>query len=567
MIAKIEQKSRGIIQHMRSYVVNTAGAIAVAFAVMAPVLVGASGMALDLGQSYLVKQRLRAALDAAALAATSTFQEEDEIQSSVELFMAQNYPESKIGTLVTTSIDVTVDGDDVTVQATATYDTSFLRLLGVDQISVFEDVTVRRAIKGLEAVLVLDNTGSMGNTNIAHLQTASKSFVEILFDRAQDPEDIKIGIVPYAASVRVGFYGLGYVPDDSEFDTNGWSGTYVQYASGDQFINYPPNGVDPFAGGTPDVKYVTRSDRDSGGTADNGWYGCIVEHKDTYYDSNATHVPGSMGQLWSTHSTAGECSAQSTCRGHGWDPGSDSNDPYPDDVDDDYSGPWDIYIYGETIDPDTGIQDCDDLGSSYHDDNCSDCTSGSYNHCASEYCWCMHWTPVLSCPYAYIQPMISDETALNNHIDTMNDAGNTYSNIGMQWGMRLISPDPPFTEGSAWDDPEWNKAVVMMTDGDMVIGSTYSAYWDSDRTAVDSDTDLENRFLEVCTFLKNQGVVVYTVTFEHASATISSDTKQVYKDCASDPWQDYYADVSTGSELDDLFEEIAAALSRLHISN
>lgn len=566
MFAHIKHIARtNILETLRSYWIQKAGAIAVAFAVMAPVLVGSTGMALDLGQSFLVRQRLAGALDAAALAATAAEATEAEIKLRIDDFMAANYPTGKIGSLIISSITVSVVGDDVTVSASAEYDTKFMKILGIDQLNVHATTTIHRAIKGLEAVLVLDNTGSMGNTNIAHLQTASKNFVQILFDRAQDPNDIKIGIVPYAAGVRVGFYGLGYYPDDTEFDANGFNGTYVQYGSGTKFINYPPNGVDPFSGGTPDTIYVTRSDRSAGGTGDNGWYGCVVEHKDSNYNASATHVPGSHGQLWSTHATVGQCSAQSTCRGHGWDPGSSSNDPYDDDVNDDWPGPWDIYMYGEVI---TAPTECTDLGGSYSNSSsrCSDCT-GSGGNCASDYCYCMHYQPARSCPWAYIQPMISDESALNAHIDTMNDDGNTYSNLGMLWGMRLISPDPPFIEGSAWDDEQWNKAIIMMTDGDMVAGSTYSGYWDSDRTAVDSDTDLENRFQEVCTFLKNQGVVVYTVTFEHASANISNATKQIYKDCATQPWEDYYADVSTGAELNTLFEEIAAALSRLHISN
>ncbi|MCB9990817.1 MAG: VWA domain-containing protein [Rhodospirillales bacterium] len=522
---------------------------------MAPVLMGSMGMALDLGQSYLVKQRLAGALDAAALAATAGGTTEDEIQDRVDDFMAANYPDNKIGDLIIESVDVTVDGDDVTVEALANYDTSFMRLLGVDFIEVAETVTVHRAIKGLEAVLVLDNTGSMGDTNIAHLKTASNNFVQILFDRAQDPNDIKIGLVPYSSSVRVGFYGLGYYPDDVEFAANGWDGSYTQYGDGTPFVTLPD-----------DVDYTTNHGDN------NNWYGCVVEHIDSGYDDAATHVPGSYGQLWST-AADGACTSGVNCSGHGWNPSSNSNDPDPDDTNDDYPGPWDIYMYGDvdTQNVCTAYEEqCENVCTRYRRGSCRNweyqCNDVCTNY-ETGYVWDLNGDPNTNCPYAYVQPLISSDQALYNIIDTMDDHGYTYSNIGMLWGMRLLSPDAPFGEGSAWDDTNWNKAIIMMTDGEMFINNTYSAYWDTDRTSVDTSGELEDRFLEVCDFLKQNGVVVYTVTFDHATTNIGNATKQIYKDCATQPWQDYYADVSTGDELNTLFQEIAAALSRLHISN
>jgi len=56
----------------RSYIRNTGAAIAIMFAVMAPVVIGSAGMAIDYAQAYMVKQRLSQAIDAAALAATTS---------------------------------------------------------------------------------------------------------------------------------------------------------------------------------------------------------------------------------------------------------------------------------------------------------------------------------------------------------------------------------------------------------------------------------------------------------------------------------------------------------------
>ncbi|GEM_PF-399293 len=580
IIAKAASKIAGARSRC-AYWAQTAGTIATAFAVMAPVLVGATGTALDLGQSFLVRQRLAGALDAAALAASASEHEEDAIEERIDQFMEANYPTGKIGNLLIESIDVSVDGDDITVTAQAEYETSFMRILGIDTLTVSAETTIHKSIKGLEAVLVMDNTGSMGEANMEHLRTAATNFVEIMFDRAAEPTDVKIGLVPYSSSVRIGHYGLGKVPNDTAFDAGG-IGALATYGAGTVFVTVPTG-----------VNYITYDDRDRAYdderpdydvTADDGWNGCIVEHEATNYNAAATHVftnatagTGSTaqqgghayGQLWSTSATAGACTTSSNCRGHGWDATITTNDPYPDDSTDTYTGPWDIYYYGDIV---SSGNECDDISSSYSYTRCSACyktgISGSDDReCFHNRCFCAHKTPNTGCPWAYIQPMISDEDQLYDVIDSMRHEGSTYSNLGMMWGLRLISPTAPFTEGAAFNDVNWKKAVIIMTDGEMSPSGTYSGYWDSSKVgSADSIDTLNTRLKEVCTYLKNNNVTIYAVNFKHATSDISETTKQVYKDCASDPDEEYYKFVTTGAELTSTFEEIAAALSRLHVS-
>jgi len=69
----------------------------------------------------------------------------------------------------------------------------------------------------------------------------------------------------------------------------------------------------------------------------------------------------------------------------------------------------------------------------------------------------------------------------------------------------------------------------MMTDGINTMHQHYTTYG---RT-VDHDispSDLNDRFEEVCTNLKDNGVIVYTVTFESG---VDEDTKDVYERCAT----------------------------------
>ncbi|HOO81437.1 MAG TPA: pilus assembly protein [Alphaproteobacteria bacterium] len=215
------------------YYRDTRAAIAILFALMAPLLIGTVGMAIDLSQAYLVQQRLAQAIDAAALAAAAISSDEATIEQKVQDFFDVNYPPEKLG--VTFDPVVVIEGNLVTVTGNASYLTSFLRVLGIDNIDVTAETVVQREVKGLEVVLVLDNTGSMAsNNNIGKLRTAACEFVEILYgtydeDASGDCLDrygsyvtaqneyVKIGLVPYATSVNVGPYGLGYDDDGNVY--------------------------------------------------------------------------------------------------------------------------------------------------------------------------------------------------------------------------------------------------------------------------------------------------------------------------------------------------------------
>ena len=225
---------------MRSYWHDASGAIAIMFGLMVPLLVGVAGISLDYSRAYLVQQRLAQALDAAALAAAAASTDPVAIEQKVKDFFDANYPPEKLG--VTFDPVVTIVGDEVSVSGSASYNTMFLYVLGIDTIDVSAETTVIREVQGIEVVLVMDNTGSMStNDNISALRNAASNFVYIMYgidteegaaaapseldDMAtRDTDYIKIGLVPYSTSVNVGEYGLtqGFVnnPHGLSYTTN-----------------------------------------------------------------------------------------------------------------------------------------------------------------------------------------------------------------------------------------------------------------------------------------------------------------------------------------------------------
>ena len=304
------------LQKMLKYYRDTRAAIVVLFALMAPVVIGAAGMALDFAQAYLVQQRLSQAIDAAALAATAISSDQNVIEQKVQDFFDVNYPPEKLG--ATFDPEVLVEGNLVTVTGSARYNTFFLTLIGIEDIDVDAETVVQREVKGLEVVLVLDNTGSMAsNNNIGKLRTATCEFIEILYgtydaDATEDcldrydgfvepiSEFVKVGLVPYSTSVNVGPYGLGYDDAGNSYDTaflnNPLDLTFSNDANTDICILEEDDGTDVLDHEGPWYMYRWCRDKDDDSALCNYWNNYICTGYNSYGNcSSYTYSPGAQG--------------------------------------------------------------------------------------------------------------------------------------------------------------------------------------------------------------------------------------------------------------------------------
>ncbi len=445
------------------YFRSAAGVVAVWFGLFIPMVVTAVGVSVDVGQAYLVKERLSQALDAAALAAAANASEDpDVVEQRVEDFLEMNYPPDKVG--FTVDIDVVNAPETLNVNATAQLNTSFMRIFGKDTVMVDASTEVTKAVKSIEVVLVMDVTGSMGTktggkTRIESLKDAARLFTTTMFNRVRNKDQIKIGLVPFSMSVNVGPYGLGKTPTGTNY--------------GDPFINNPRNiAYYPYEQGTSPSTTNKRK-----------WWGCILE--------GAT----------------------------------------PTDTQD-HEGPWDMYRYCRRLSDDTVV-----------------CDSSIATNDAN-----------IGCPRAMVTPMTNNQTELETGIDALQATGNTYINVGLVWGYRMISPEFPFEEGAPWGDEHWKKAVILMTDGLNEPNSNYSAYGPSSGAGITS-AKLNNRVLDVCDELKDKDVLVYTITFDKG---VNKATKNLFKECATQPSMWY--DAPTDEKLQEVYLSIARELSNLHLS-
>lgn len=160
-----------------------------------------------------------------------------------------------------------------------------------------------------------------------------------------------------------------------------------------------------------------------------------------------------------------------------------------------------------------------------------------------------------------ITPLTNSRATLESEINAMSPLGATHINFGAVWGWRVISPGAPFTEGAAYSDPDWNKAAIILTDGDNTFfnnsSSYYSAYEPGDITV----NQLDDRLLETCTGMKDAGIIVYTISF---GTSVSWSTESMLTSCATSP--DHYYASPDAATLNLAFRAIGAELKNLHLS-
>ena len=193
--------------------------------------------------------------------------------------------------------------------------------------------------------------------------------------------------------------------------------------------------------------------------------------------------------------------------------------------------------------------------------------------------------PNLGCPPP-ITPLTKSRAEVTAAISEMDawHRGGTFSNLGLSWGWRTISPKwqglwsgldaaQPFDYG----EPLVDKVVVILTDGGNNVydhngggplGSDYTAYGRIEEEKIgagintknEGNTAINTQFSATCELMKSEGIIIYTITF----ATNDNSIKTTYRNCATSAA--YYFDSPSNNELDDVFEAIGDSLSNLRIS-
>ena len=521
-----------------SFAKNKNGVLAVMFALAAIPIILSIGAAIDFARVYVAKAQLGEALDKAALAVAVTRNASDaQIEAIFQGYFDANFGSNKIGTVASLTRNQT--DSQVTLTATATIQTLFLGISPVgdfDEITITGTSTVIIETTGLEVAMVLDNTGSMqfGNpARIDSLRLAATDLVDILFGNETNPDNLTIALVPFVATVNIG-------QENDEL---------VQFPDPDNI--YPPT-VDDAWKGCVEARPAPNDVRDDfiEGDAERGeWAPYYWENEPTFRITNSFVRDDVCVNTWWTEST-----------------------------------PLNVLPREVQVGP-TGRSGDDDFDFDTHPNAAGFFINLDIEPKATK-------GPNKACPDPLI-PLTNDKQTLLTAIDQMQpwEGNGTMAHLGAAWGWRVLSPEAPFQEGLPYTTENNNKAIIILSDGQNLVSqqtaflsacsqgqgsftavnprydSHYTAYGYTSQGRLGGNTatvaingELDSRFAQVCENIKQEEIVIYTITFD----LDDEDTQELFRQCATDP--DKYFNSPDGDTLRSSFQAIGAELSNLRIS-
>lgn len=208
MTAILSDKAR---QCWKRFWLTTRGDTAIIFALSLIPMLLASGMAFDYSRAIAFKTRLQSALDAGALAAAASTRLSDAERTKLAT-ASFNENIGAFAAELKVRPTVTITGDKVSMSADVNYPTSFLRIVGVDAISVGNSVdVVLPGSKKAEVALALDYSRSMtevsgGKVKYVAMREAAIKLIDDLSDNGTSKR-VKFGLVPFSHQVYASLPG------------------------------------------------------------------------------------------------------------------------------------------------------------------------------------------------------------------------------------------------------------------------------------------------------------------------------------------------------------------------
>ena len=578
--------------------IDRRGSIKVMTALLIVPLIATVAFAIDYTRVVNVRSHLQAAADAAVLAAKMSGTDTTDAATAAAQSFAKANSTNLTGVSLK-SVTTTPTAGGFKVELAATVPTPFASVIGFPNMEVAVGSESVFGSADMEVALVLDVTGSMSGA-MEDLKQGAKDLTGALFGTAGSNNKIKMAVVPYAGTVNIGngFTQLSWMDQNGD----GWlagKGLSEHWAGYEPGCTYTPgSGTDPgpgtgtfgwlgdhlpkFAGilqsvfGISQAQAATAADVPPGYTflpdcwfvnpkvnsfsifnqLGVTWKGCVMARED-WNDRDVSDEPpsivdaDSLFEPWLWPDTTDQSAIDA--KGYSWDT---VNDYIPDRLDlrdaaaPVFNGDWigwghhNLYKYPAGA----GLVIVDETGPD---------TMG----------------PNKGCPDPLL-PLTANQSDVDSRIDSLmhwNGSG-TNTAEGVAWGMRVLSPGAPFTEGSS--DPNVRKVMVVMTDGvnnlnpsmDDSIKSEFSTYaylWDGRIQPSTYDgfrQQTDTRMLKACEFAKAQNIDIYTVAFNIADQA----ALDLLKTCASKLPYAYTA--TTAGELVDAFRSIGKSLSDLRLS-
>lgn len=521
-----------------------------------PLLLGV-GMALDYSTVSRTRVDLQNTFDAAVLAIAREGKDvsDDKANEIAALFVAQN---SKLGV---SNLRVIHNGTAFTVQGVADAPIAFGGLFGYSGWPVAAASSADIAYASYEVGLVLDTTGSMAGGKLAAMKDAVNDLIDNMSTQVHDTAKLKFALVPFSSFVNV---GPGFGPS---FDGNG-----KQVAgSGAAWLDL--KGANPI----PQSELGTGASRfQLNANMGQTWSGCVETRQAGTGDYDVSDAPADPSKPESLFVPAFAIDEPDS---GGFYNSYIASSARPNDASTGQKvARWKKYgvrtdlagnpLAGGLLDPVWALLNGLLLtGGSNPTVAISTRAVNGYGRTG----------PGFGCVSQPITPLSSDYASLKTKVNALQAQGNTNIMEGVSWGMRVLSPGEPFSQGAdPKKNPNLQKIMIVLTDGSNVLGntgnalgSTYSSfgYLVDGRLGVTAggtsttNSLMNDRTLAACNYAKQQGMEVYTIRLEEPNVA----TGTMLRDCASVP--ENYFDVPSRTQLDDAFGKIKERIARVRISS
>lgn len=539
---------------------SKSGNFAMMFAIALPAVLAAVGLALDVSNLMTARSTLQAALDSAVLASSRLADTSGSRTEAFDGFFRANI--SNRSDLVNASAELTVDQSLNSIKSSAIARADVVLNFGFmfgksTRISVASSAFESTA--RLEVALVLDNTGSMGDSNMKALRDGATTLITVLQDaRKQFPQrQIRTALVPFVTAVNIngdGFFKREWVDQRFEIpatETNTNGVNFEKLPNGKRIGHWelykrlnPKNAfVNPPSSATPNPLV--------------DWKGCVEARTSPYNLDDTKPDPLVPTTLFVPYFAPDE-------------PGTPLKAQNADSS---------VYNNSYLADFNASGTDAQKQGSiaKYRDLSNTSLKSGS----GSGFDYLITATPPLTsgpnyaCPTP-IAPLTEDLEKLKTEVAKMTYWNGSGTNVseGLAWGYRVLSPN--FGAGDAFNSEATSKVVVVFTDGENTVfgqngtinKSDYGTYGYLSTARLDSTsnrskalTNVNNMTQDMCTKLKAKGVRVFTVVLGADTAA----NRELYSKCASTPANYYLTKDQT--QLKAAFQNIAFAISALYITN
>ena len=407
-------------------------------------------------------------------------------------------------------LDVSFSGEDINVSVSGSVKTTFMNLANVDHVDVGAKSTVTKKQRNIELVLVLDTTGSMGQGGKMAAMQSAAKKMVQTLFNGKSTSD-SLKIAVVPFSAAV---NIG-----TDKLNSGWldktAGSTISY--------------EDFKAG---VKVLDLYDQIN----NRNWAGCVRERGGQYELTD--DAPTSANTRWAPYFAPDEPDSPSGYANNYLNDGS-------------YSG---ATCYS---------------GNSNADKR--QCYTGKYNNAT------VNGTskgPDYNCPPRAITPLTNNQGQVISAIEQLQPKGNTVIPAGLLWGWRVSSPTEPFTEGVAYDDEKWVKAIVLLTDGENNVSggsnghdeSTYNAFGFArsghlgNTSGSNAEATLDSKSTTVCNAIKVKNIILYTIGFQITDTT----TQNLLKSCATKT--DMFYNSPSNDQLAGIFQDIAQGLGDLRIA-